>query len=284
MSSFVEDYPHSTRSLFKKINALNYMQVLLLSYTERILFDCKDTPKRYDLKIIERTTSTFKDWDAMRRDVYTLSSSNACKGKVGDPYVFVLRNKQVNTAEALSAQIAPWKTEAFPPPKHDVYATLPPRRNVMMVGYKNNQPFGFLLGNATKQKAYVDVICGSPGAPILEAFLHWSKKREVRLSALLNVLGYYPKFGFEFGKCGANPHLLENVKALPKEAFDNVLDLSPAAMKVTKTLRKKRLVVMEPKGCRGLTSKDYLAQNCFTNGVPMVRCRTRSNQTTSKVR
>lgn len=262
------------------------LQVLLLSYTERILFRFEEnsrTKKRYALTSVDRGTSNFNDWDAMRRDVYTLSASNACKGKVGDAYILVLRNDQVNTAEVLSAQIAPWKTEAFPPPKNKVYATLPPRRNVMVVGYMNNQPIGFLLANATKTSTYVDVICGSPGSPILEAFLHWSKKREVRLSALLNVLGYYPKFGFEFGKCGANPHLLENVKALSKKAFDNVLVLSPAALRVTKTLRKKRLVVKEPKGCRGLTSKDYIAQNCFTNGVPMVRCQTHSNKSASKV-
>ena len=265
------------------------LHVVLLSYTERILFhfeENKSNKKRFVLTT-ERATSTFHEWDSMRKDVYELLTANACKGKVGDAYVTVLQYL-TDTAvqpmsEVLSAQIAPWKTETFPP-ANKVYATLPPRRNVMLVGYLNNQPFGFLLGNATKKKTYVDVICGSPGAPILEAFLHWSKKREVRLSALLNVLGYYPKFGFEFGKCGANPDLVENVKALPKEAFENVFDLSPAAQKVVETLRKKKLVVKEPKGCRGITAKKYLVQNCFTNGVRMVRCRTRSNTTASKVR
>lgn len=266
------------------------MQVLLLSYTERILFDFQENnhkKKRYVLKQTERSASTFHEWDSMRKDVYNLLTTNACKGKVGDAYVTVLQYLTETAvqpmSEALSAQIAPWKTEAFPP-KHKVFATLPPRRNVMLVGYMDNKPFGFLLGNATKQKTYVDVICGSPGAPILEAFLRWSKKREVRLSALLNVLGYYPKFGFEFGKCGANPKLDESVKALPKDAFENVFDLSPAAQKVVETLRKKKLVVKEPKGCRGITAKQYIVQNCFTNGVPMVRCRTRSNKTASKVR
>jgi hypothetical protein len=251
------------------------LQVLALTYTERILYTFEESnkKKRYVLKETERAASTFKDWDAMRRDVYTLATQNACKGKVGDPYVFVMQYDQVNTAEALSAQIAPWKTEAFPPVGKKVYVTLPPRRNVMMVGYRNHVPFGFLLGSANQKKTYVDVLCGSPGAPILEAFVHWSKKREVRLSSLLNVLGYYPKFGFEFGTCGAHPDLLRNVKALPKEAFDNVFDLSPAAYTVVETLRKKKLVVKEPKGCRNATMKKYIAENCFTNGVRMVRCR-----------
>jgi len=256
------------------------MQVVLLSYTERIHFDFEENnrnKKRYLLKKTEPTTSTFKDWDAMRRDIYRLSAANACKGKVGAPYILVLREDQVNTAEVLSSQIAPWKTEVFPPVGKKIYVTLPPRRNVMLVGYKNNVPFGFLLGNATKKKVYVDVICGSPGAPILEAFLEWSKKREVRLSALLNVLGYYPKFGFEFGECGAHSDVGKKVKALPKDAFDNFLELSPAAYTVAKTLRKKKLVVQEPKGCKDATMKEYLEQNCFTNGVPMVLCSTRRN-------
>ena len=260
--------------------------VKLLTYTYGIEFEWvqlqteKDGKKKYQyhLNTKKRIQSDFHSWHKLRSHIYLLNerkNHKPCSDEVSDDYIYQLKKDQPISPKVVP-QIAPWSKETFPK-KDDVFdvSLAPYRRNVIMVGYtENKQPFGFVVGNANTASTYIDVICGSPGQILLNSFIDWSGKRRVRLSSLLRVISYYPKFGFEFGKCGQYPELTEKVQSFAPNVFSDSSKIPKDAQKVIEEMRDKHLIndASHSKICKKLKTDSFLHRNCFENGVQMERC------------
>ena len=163
---------------------------------------------------------------------------------------------------------------------------------------KNNiihKPIGFVLGhhiteddasyikgiknNESTLEAYIDIICACPGSGryLLEQFILFAENNHynaISLSALPNVLGYYPKFGF------INRHSC-NIKypVLPPPRFSKTYKDSDESYlddeyhEYMLLLRKHKFGKLDGK-CRKLNmSKEELAEaDCGVNGYKMRRC------------
>jgi len=260
------------------------MEVRLLTYSDsfhylfgKINKGTQAEPKfEYPLLNSVRGTSSLDAWNSMRKDIYAACRLQACGTAVNNNYVFARKyamNKTMQPlTDKLSSQIAPWKTDPFPP-KGRLVLPLEYRRNVMAVGYVNGKPTAFFLVNDASD-IYLDVICGQPGVVMLSALFAWAGKRTIRLSSLMNVIGYYPKFGFSFGECGDTSNIKDVIASynLKRDAFDDKNNLSPSALAVLHILRSHHLIHPNTPACDTMSDAEFAKNNCFTNGVRMTRC------------
>jgi hypothetical protein len=261
-------------------------QIQLLTYSYGITFTWQlvnvGTSEKPDMKYNMVQKSKFKSdaakWQTLREDVFALcqrKNGAPCGNKVSNKYIYQQKKGQ-SVSKNIATQIAPWSSEKFPKPG-DVFAvSLPPYlRNVIVVGYdQKHDPFGFILANATTSSTYIDVVCGSPGQILLKSFIDWSGKRKVRLSSLLDVIQYYPKFGFEFGKCGEFKELTEKVQSFPSGTFADNEKVPEKAQSVVEYMRSKKLInpLLDDTECDRLSTDKFLRDDCFDNGVKMERC------------
>jgi hypothetical protein len=265
----------------------NIFRIVLLTHTYGIEFEWQQTnvgtseKAKYNYSLIgnKRVESTKEKWHFCREQVYKMcQKKNPCAGHVSNAYIYQMVRKQ-KLSSGVVPQIAPWKTEKFPKAGDEMATTAAPyKRNVIMVGFNEaNEAFGFVLAHATNMLTYIDVICGNPGQILLKSFIDWSGKRRIRLSSLLHVMGYYPKFGFEFGKCGEYPELTKKIQEFPLHAFADHTQVPKDAQKLITYLRKKDLITAvapasDEKYCKKLSTDKFLEENCIDNGVKMERC------------
>ena len=261
--------------------------VVLLTYSYGVAFTWQfmnvGTPEKPEMKyqLIEKIkiTSGADKWQTLREQVYDLcrkKNGAPCGKKISNKYIFQQKKGQT-VSPIIAKQIAPWSSEKFPQPGDEFAISLPPYlRNVIMVGYdQKHDPFGFMLANATSLTTYIDVVCGSPGQILMKSFIDWSGKRKVRLSSLLDVIQYYPKFGFEFGKCGEFEDLTEKVQAFPSGTFADNEKVPKKAQLVIEYMRRKNLInpMLDNAKCERMPTNKFLENDCFDNGVKMERCR-----------
>jgi hypothetical protein len=268
------------------------MKVSLLTYSYAVDFyfdknnaGTAEKPKiEYKLRDKIKSKSSYELWNRTRHEIFDMCEKNICQSDVSNYYIYVQdynaksklsKESRAALIQKMKTQMAPWSTEAFTQDKNNVPAL---RRNVIAVAYNEaNEGIGFILANATNMKTYIDVICSKgAGSALIKAFLDWSGRRTVGLSALMNVLQYYPKFGFEFGKCGQFPELTETIKALPKDTLNDNNKLSKEAREIIRTLQKNNLVNPpddDTVSCKSnMSPSSFVENNCFENGVRMERC------------
>ena len=249
-------------------------------------------------------------WEATRKSITEfVLATKPCMDKVGNNYIFnyekepkkgqkpdpknysAERRNQFLKAQdkyleqhaaykqRLQVGLAEWDDEDNPKTEyHHV------RDILMTVSLPNSDISAFLLGSDRSFEAegayYIDVVCGGGGAKAaMMTFLHQFDDRNVRLSALLHVLGYYPRFyHFKFGKtCEERDRYkdidLEPLKGLTGEDFSAFTKPSLAALQ---DLMRKKLFNNENNLDVCDTTDDpreFLKNNCHQNGFHQIRCR-----------
>ena len=267
-------------------------RIELLTYSYGITFTWRvmnvgtsEKPEmKYDMVGKSKFESDAAKWQTLREQVFTLCQRKKgapCGEKISKKYIYQQKKGQ-SISKNIVPQIAPWSSEKIPQPGDEFAISTPPYpRNVIAVGYDpEHNPFGFMLANATTSSTYIDVVCGSPGQLLLRSFIDWSGKRKVRLSSILDVIQYYPKFGFEFGKCGEFTELTEKVRSYPSGTFSDNEKVPKKAQSVIQYMRRKKLInpLLNNAECERWGTDAFLRNDCFDNGVKMERCRPKEFQ------
>jgi len=249
------------------------MEVTVATYTKTLHYILRVVDKQWIVDQKEVLPANFNTWSSLRDRIYRLVENNVCKGDVSEDYVYVRKvvdGHDQPVDERLSAQIAPWSNERSI--TGETIVDKPPyRRNVIAVGSVDGIDSAFVLANTNKD-VYIDVICGSPGKGMMTAFLDYVGDRNTRLSSLMSVLNYYPKFGFQFGKCNQYPEVNAYVKTLPENAFSNPRKLGQNALETIHMFRSRGLVNPSAPECDTYSDKRFALNDCYTNGVQMERC------------
>jgi hypothetical protein len=167
---------------------------------------------------------------------------------------------------------------------------------------------GFAAAHQKKNDhVYLDIICSKKnGRSLLEFFLDYTSNfKTVELSALANVLAYYPKFGFEFKKgCSKNAagisfktpsyvelqsHIArqkEKNKPLPEDNFEayedaNFLEFQGDLVNQGIGVKRQDYVTnaavcgkQRPNESKRVFLRRLKAEDCAEDGYTMVKCRT----------
>ena len=148
---------------------------------------------------------------------------------------------------------------------------------------------GFILANPTEDGGiYLDVICSKPrtGTPFLHFFLYYCELLEasyVELSALINVLAYYPTFGFEHRKDCSKPaevampvYLQEKLKKGMRDGiYKNASNYIKDAQLFEYVMHLHRMgYTTRKEDCTSLNLKndDFKKHECDQDGFKMRKC------------
>jgi hypothetical protein len=164
-------------------------------------------------------------------------------------------------------------------------------QNTILVVMYNNQveAQGFILAQPLSDGGiYLDVLCADGGATLLRFFVGLMERQGaayVELNSLINVLAYYPQFGFEHrlscnGKASLRmssrltEHLKRGKKTRRLKTYKNYYK-DPAMMQFVDQLHRRGFTrTMHPSVCknRGLTSKNFQQHHCARDGFAMRKC------------
>jgi hypothetical protein len=272
-----------------KVTLLNYSYSIDFSFEKNNVGTAEKPKIEYKLREKVKHKATLEKWHKARLDIFKMCEQKICKEDVDNFYIYVTQfkddpkmksDRRKKLIETITQRMAPWSTEAF----FQINGVPELRHNTIAVAYSDNsddngqEPIGFILANSTNMRTYIDVICSKgAGSALLKSFVDWSGKRNVQLSSLMNVFQYYPKFGFEFGKCGQYPQLTEAVKALPINTLTDTGKLTKEASNIVSTIRRYKIANPPDKdhklSCSSkLDPQTYVKNQCFQNGVQMERC------------
>jgi hypothetical protein len=260
------------------------------------------------VKVKSKVECTKEIWDATRKSIirYVLAK-NPCEGKVADHYIFNQKNqppakpeREFKTQKALDAAldkydaamlkyrdrsivgIAEWDDEKNPKTEyHHV-------RDILMTITlpKSDDISAFLLGSDRSFRDfkggpayYIDVVCGSGGATAaMLTFLHQFNDRDVKLSALLHVLAYYPRFyGFKFGQTCDEQEAFKDMDLTPLTSLTETdySKFSKETLRALEGLMKHKLFNNERNKKMCATTTDamkFLQNDCQQNGFHQIRC------------
>ena len=146
-------------------------------------------------------------------------------------YVWAERNEKKKawknneeTRARLKVRIAPWNAKELGSQK--VYS----HRDIILLAKSGDAFKGYVLGVTPSEPSdpfYVDLICAKgAGAALMRVFMHHFQN--VKLSSVVENIGFYKRLGFEFGsKCGVE-YPFEGVDDLPpKEIPQKRNEISP---------------------------------------------------------
>jgi hypothetical protein len=224
---------------------------------------------------IKSKTCTKAGWTAARAKVGSLVELNACQDAIRPGYI--LRS---NFGFDLVSQ---WGKE----PGGEGY-----KRDIMMLASPigSKVPVGFLLGCDEEFKAenayYIDVVCAmnesGGGTPLISTFMEHFSDRNIKLSAITNVLTFYPKkFNFQFGKtCDEADRVSaqlgdveENVtyEKLKSRNYSKFSRKSKEALAKLIRLKLDNGVSMGPE-CVNVDAKTFFKNGCEDGGFNMIKC------------
>ena len=224
---------------------------------------------------IKNKTCTKAGWTAARAQIGTLVELNACQDEIRQGYIL--------RSDFGFNLISQWgKEQGVGGYKRDIMLLATP------VGAK--VPVGFILGCDDEFKAqnayYMDMVCAMKesggGTPLISTFMEHFSDRSIKLSAIMNVLTFYPKkFGFQFGKtCDEADRVSTQVQDVEENVTYDKVKLkkySKFSLKTKEALAKLiRLkldngVSMGPE-CVNVDPKTFFKNACEDGGFNMIKC------------
>jgi hypothetical protein len=171
------------------------------------------------------------------------------------------------------------------------------QNTILVVMYHDQDPKGFIIAQPlTDGGIYLDVLCAEGGAVLLRFFLGLMERQGadyVELNSLINVLAYYPQFGFEHRlSCNDNgktplrmslplaEHLKRAKKTRRLRTYKNYYK-DPAMMQFVDELHHRGFTrTRYPLVCqnRDLRSKNFQQHHCARDGFAMRKCFRRSTR------
>jgi hypothetical protein len=210
-----------------------------------------------------------------------------CSGGVNAPYIFQLDENEEKKYK-VDKDPDMWQKEKI----IQIMAPFDKRNdnhNVLALSLDSEDKVaGFVLGCHSKYKGkddlYIDVVCSfGGGKQLLQELIDRLDTESVRLSALLPVVGFYPKhFGFEFRKdCSDKVTKIDAEKLEGSSSFwrsdDLTLDTMPTSSKEELLKLHRNRLIKAPNTCydEGITFEGfYNHDQCGTgNGISQALCR-----------
>jgi hypothetical protein len=165
------------------------------------------------------------------------------------------------------------------------------QNTILVVLYQDQDPKGFIIAKPLLDGGiYLDILCAEGGAVLLRFFIGLMERQGaayVELNSLINVLAYYPQFGFEHRlSCKDNEkaplrmssplakHLKRGKKTRRLRTYKNYYK-DPAMMQFVDELHRRGFTRTKyPSVCknRGLTSKNFQQHHCARDGFAMRKC------------
>jgi predicted N-acetyltransferase YhbS len=148
----------------------------------------------------------------------------------------------------------------------------------------------FLIGRFAADYAYIDVVCGTGGINLINAFANEANGRGyafVELSSLANVLAYYPRHGFEHRKQCIGPpdivipgtlanQLKNDMKDMTGTKMDDYYrsDASTDLKDFIMDLHRRGYTSSEKPECQdpGIEWSQYYENDCQIDGFKMRKC------------
>lgn len=231
-------------------------------------------------------------WAGARSTIYDMVvHDDPCQGEITQKYIFGeekdVPKKPVRDLKIIARRtqgIAYWPND--PAPYHY-------RRDIMMVASPGPKAVGFLLGCdadfASKNAYYIDIVCAiknsGGGTPLMSTFIHHFNDRDIKLSALISVLNWYPaKFNFEYGSTCAEaaklkPELAgigDNFTSIQSNIYSHFHPNTKKAFEQLINLKLDNASSIRTE-CVNSTAANFFKNDCENEGFHMIRCKPRKS-------